>query len=139
MNVRILLFCGLAALSGCSCDEEAVPAQLSTNDIQATHVQADPATYGKENNGTMCDLDGDGVADFVIFQGDTLFWKRSNEGELVPILKVTMAIEAYSLRPSPGGSHVCLYVYDLGHNEYLCENQGNVGGKPVFGPIERSR
>lgn len=87
------------------------------------------------NPGYWVDLNSDNTPDFVKFISDTLYWKKSTQGELIPILKMNGNIIGYNIKFINNKNH--FYYITSDKKAWIRKNLGNDDkGTPYFGDAE---
>lgn len=112
------------------------PPEFDVSKHTNTVPDVDPATIGQVNTGFEIDLDGDGTADFVKLEGDTLWWTRNRQGTAVGVLKIKGDIIAYSVQVRAGDSRPSLLFWTRDRKGYYQKCEGLTQGVPYFGQVE---
>jgi hypothetical protein len=113
---------------------------LTMKDTQPAE-SVDPKTISPSNTGVQCDLDGDGLIDHVMWEGDVVWWQRGNKdgtlGQRQNLFKFANTnTSAYNFYPRPGQKLPSFHFWDKSYKGHFMPNLGSVDGTPRFGNVE---
>ena len=123
----------LALVSSCTpVTQSQPPASRDVPEItgNATGNKLDPATVRPDNPGYLMDLNGDGVVDFILLSGNTVYFKASNTGTAIPILTIKAEIVAYRIDADG------IFFWNRNHDGFVQRKIGVNGNLPYYGNVE---
>ena len=89
----------------------------------------DPATISPVNGGFTIDLTGPGSQDFLIMNGDSVYWSKGDKKNIV-VLTVKGDIIAYNINNDG------IRVYNRQNKGFIAKYLGANNGVPYFGKLE---
>jgi hypothetical protein len=105
--------------------------------------KVDPATISPNNVGYRLDMDGDGIIDFAIMSGNTLYYAKGSSKankDLIPVLVIKGTLIAYYVMPEADSKGVLrpkLLFWNDKRDGFFQRCLGvDAHGLPYFGEVE---